>query len=102
MAATTKVQPRARGRRSYKELFLAELKKLSGNEQKPINNNTLRTALGWEEEKYRRIKDGLAAENAIIAGRGGLGGAVGLAAIPGDKARLRFMSSCRILIRMKN
>lgn len=86
MAVNMNAQQRTRGRRSYQELFLAELRTLSGNEQKLINNNTLRAALGWDEERYRRIKDELAAQKAIIAGRGGPGGAVGLAEAPGLKA----------------
>lgn len=79
-------QPRLRGRRSYKELFLSELKKLSGDEQKLINNNTLQRSLKWDEERYGRIKDELVAEKLVIAGRGGPGGAVGLAEVPGSKA----------------
>jgi hypothetical protein len=35
------------------------------------------------KERYQRIKDELVTENAIIAGRGGPGGAVGLAGEPG-------------------
>jgi len=79
-------RPRARGRRSYKELFLAELKKLSGNEQKLINNGTLQRSLKWDEGRYARIKDELVADKSVIAGRGGPGGAVGLAEVPGTKA----------------
>lgn len=67
-------------KRSYKELFLAQLKELSGNQQKLINNNTLMSALKWDgdEERYRRIKNELVAEGAVIASRGGPGGAVSL------------------------
>jgi len=67
-------------------LSLDELNKLSGDEQKLINNNTLQKSLKWDEEHYRRIKDELVAENLVIAGRGGPGGAVGLAEVPGSKA----------------
>jgi hypothetical protein len=79
-------QPRGRTRRTYKELFLAELKKLSGDEQKLINNGTLQKSLKWDEGRYARIKDELVAEKSVIAGRGGPGGAVGLAEVPGTKA----------------
>ena len=47
-------QPRVRRKRSYKELFLGELKQLSGAEQKLINNGTLQKSLGWDEERYAR------------------------------------------------
>ena len=83
-----KAQPHRRGRRTYKNLFLDELKKLSGNEQKLINNNTLQKSLKWDNnvERYRGVRDELLAEHLIIAGRGGPGGAVGLAEVPGHKA----------------
>ena len=74
-----------RVRRSYKELFIFELTRLSGNEQKLINNATLQKALKWETKRYRRIKDELVADETVIAGRGGPGGAVGLAEVPGSK-----------------
>jgi hypothetical protein len=79
-------QPRVRGRRSYKELFLGELKKLSGNEQKLINNGTLQKSLKWDEARYVRVKEVLVADKSVIAGHGGPGGAVGLAEVPGSKA----------------
>lgn len=79
-------QPSMRRKRSYKELFLDELRQLSGTEQKLINNGTLQKSLGWDEERYTRIKDELVADKAVIAGRGGPGGAVGLAEVPGSKA----------------
>jgi hypothetical protein len=72
-----------RGKRSYQELFLDELKQLSGAEQKLINNGTLQKSLGWDETRYARIKDELVFDKAVIAGRGGPGGAVGLAEVPG-------------------
>lgn len=80
---STEVDPMAR--RPYKDIFLTELKKQSGDEQKLVNNGTLRSALGWEPERYWRIKDELVAENSLIASHGGPGGAVSLADVPGTK-----------------
>ena len=83
VGGTTAKSPRRR--RSYKELLLAELKKQSGNEQKLISNSSLRNALGWNADRYDRIKAELSAEKAILIGRGH-GGTIGLADVPGAKA----------------
>jgi hypothetical protein len=79
-------QPSVRRKRTFKELFLDELKRLSGAEQKLINNGKLRSSLGWKEERYNRIKAELVNDKAIITRVGGPGGAVGLAEVPGGKA----------------
>jgi hypothetical protein len=71
MQMAEKANAKPRVRRTYKQLFLDELKKLSGGEQKIINNNTLRDALNWKEGRYKRIKDELADEKVIAATRGG-------------------------------
>lgn len=73
---------KSRGRRSYKELFLEELKKISAGEQRLVANQALREALDWEDAQYRRIKGELVSERQIIVGRG-RGGSVGLASAPG-------------------
>jgi len=65
-------------RRSYRDLFLDKLRELAAGEAKLIGNATLRSALAWDEHRYRRIKQQLIAEGVVIAGRG-RGGAVGLA-----------------------
>jgi hypothetical protein len=80
-----KTNAKVRGRRTYKQLFLDELKKLSSGEQKLINNNNLRTSLDWDEDRYKRVKNALIAENAIVATRGGPGGAIILADSPNVK-----------------
>jgi hypothetical protein len=59
-------QPRARGRRSYKELFLSELKKRSGDEQKLINKRTLQKSLKWDEKRYGDVKAELVAEKQLL------------------------------------
>lgn len=66
-----------RGRRTNSQLFLDKLLTLSG-EQQLVSNPTLRTALGWDEQRYARIKAQLVSEGGIIVGRG-FGGTVGLA-----------------------
>lgn len=71
-----------RVRRSYKQLFLDALKKLSAGEQRLIANQALRDALAWDDAFYRRIKGELFSERQIIVGRG-RGGSVGLASAPG-------------------
>ncbi len=67
-----------RKRRNPRELFVDKLKKLSNGEQKLIGNLSLREALGWDEDKYHRIRIQLRDNNVIIvgSGRGRLTGAV--------------------------
>jgi hypothetical protein len=78
-------------RRGNRELFLDKLKVLSKGDQRLIGNITLRDALGWEEERYNRIKIQLREENAILVGTG-MGGSVGLAQAAGTKALKLFVS----------
>lgn len=77
--------PAKRRRRSYKELFLAELTKQSHGVQTLISNEALRRALDWNEQLYKRVKGELVLSNAIIVGRG-RGGTVGLADAPDSTA----------------
>lgn len=78
-------EKKPRVRRSYKQLFVAALQKLSDGEQCMIANQALRDSLEWEEPLYRRIKGELVSEHQIIVGRG-RGGSVGLAFAPGTAA----------------
>ena len=80
------VSQRRRVRRTYKQLFLDALKKLSAGEQRLIANQALQESLAWEDALYRRIKGELVNDRQIIVGRG-RGGSVGLASAPGT-ARL--------------
>jgi hypothetical protein len=66
------------GRRSFRDSFLTALRKLSGEEQKLVNNRTLMDELGWEEDRYDRVRSQLKDENQILFARGGPGGAVAL------------------------
>ena len=79
------------GRRSYRECFLDALGKLSGEEQKLMSNYAVRESLGWDEDRYRRVKSQLLEEGLIVVGRG-YGGSVGLASAPGSKALTLFVS----------
>jgi hypothetical protein len=80
-----------RQRRSFRELFLDKLKEISGGEPKLVSNATLREALGWEEERYRRVKAQLVYEKLLLVGRGH-GGLVGLADASGQPALKIFIS----------
>ena len=90
------------GRRSYSELFQAALRKLGGEPPKLVNNKTLMDELGWDEERYTRVKTQLRDENVIVAGKGGPGGAVAFAA--GDKSLppKLFISYCHTDENLKN
>lgn len=87
---------RKQGRRSYSDLFQAELRRLGGEQQKLVNNKTLMEALGWDEERYERIKKQLKDENIIVAGRGGPGGAVAFAGIDKASPLKVFVSYCHV------
>jgi hypothetical protein len=56
-----KAQPHRRTRRTYKNLFLDELQKLSGGEQKFINNNTLQKSLKWDDNVDRAQRNSIPA-----------------------------------------
>jgi hypothetical protein len=82
---------RKKPRRTYAQMFTEKLRELSGSEQKLITNPTLREALGWDQERYDRIKAQLIDERALIVGRG-QGGLVGLSSAPGISALKVFVS----------
>lgn len=88
-------------KRSFRELFLDKLRELSEGEQKLIGNIALREALGWDEDKYRRIKIQLRDENVILIGTG-KGGSVGLADAPGASALRLFVSYSHSDEQLKN
>lgn len=82
-----------RNRRTNAEMFLDELRELSGDEPSLIGNLTLRDALNWDQEKYDRVKYQMMDENEIILGRG-RGGSVALAFVPESEALTVFISYC--------
>src|ERR1700730_6709121 len=81
-------------RPTFRDTFLYKLKETGNDDQKFVNNKTLREALNWEEDRYNRIKEQLRDENLIVVGRGGPGGAVAIANLPGSKALSVFISYC--------
>lgn len=89
-APSTKPSTR-RFRRTYREMFIDKLKEVSGGEQKLVANGDVRLALGWDEERYSRIKSQLVDEGLILVGRG-RGGKVGLADSPDGSALRVFLS----------
>lgn len=80
-----------RKRRTNSELFLDTLSELSGGEQQLVSNKALREALGWDEDRYDRVRSQVREENLVIVGRG-QGGSVGLASAPGSEALKVFVS----------
>jgi hypothetical protein len=82
---------RSRIRRTHAELFVDKLRELSGEEQQLIPNRTVRDALGWNEERYWRIRSQLVDQRKVIVGQG-WGGRVGLANAPGSKGLTVFIS----------
>src|SRR5207249_4574257 len=65
-------------------------RELAGD-QKLIGNTAVRDALGWDEDRYKRVKSQLLEEKLVVVGRG-YGGTVGLASAPGSKALTLFIS----------
>ena len=90
-----------RGRRTYAELFVAKLKEISGSEQGPVNNGTLRDQLKWDEELYARIKGQLVSEGQIVRSRGGPGGSVNLVGQK-DQALKVFVSYSHVDEKLKD
>jgi hypothetical protein len=82
-------QPRRR--RTAEELFLDKLSKLTHGEQTLIPNATLQDALGWDRDKYTRIRLQLRKDQRINVGQG-QGGKVGIAKLPNSKALKLFVS----------
>jgi hypothetical protein len=80
-----------RKRRTYREIFIDALTKLSNGEQKLVGNIALRQELGWDEDGYNQIKGELKNEKKIIVGQG-RGGTVALAKAPGVKGLSLFIS----------
>lgn len=68
-----------------------KLRELSGGEDKFISNKALREALGWEDSRYRHIREQLIAEGIVVPGRG-YGGSVKLAMPVGKKSLQVFIS----------
>jgi len=79
------------GRPSFRDSFLDKVRELSKGEQKLIANSTVREALKWDEDRYKRVKTQLQEDGLIVVGRG-QGGRVGLASAPGSKALTLFIS----------
>lgn len=90
------------GRPSFRDSFLEKVTELSKTRKIDlVTNGEVRTALGWEEDRYNRIKSQLLEENLIIVGRG-QGGRVGLATTPGSKALTIFISYSHADEHLKN
>jgi len=63
------VKKQARNRRTHHQLFFDALLELGGNAQF-IGNKALREHLGWNEDRYSRIRTELAAQKKIAPGKG--------------------------------
>src|SRR5712692_847076 len=90
-----------RNRRSFSEIFLDKLREWSEGEQRLFGNKALRTALGWDDARYNRIKSQLLGENQLIVGRG-KGGTVGLTEPPRAKALTVFIAYSHADEQLKN
>lgn len=94
-------RPAKRARRTLYELFLDKLQELSGEERPLVSNTTLREALRWNDERYKRIKAQLLSDGSIIVGRG-YGGSVGLSADPDNHALKVFVSYSHVDEKLKD
>ena len=92
---------RERKRRTYREIFMDALAKLSNGEPKLISNTALRQELGWDEDEYNQIKRELKNEKKLIVGQG-RGGTVALASAPGIKGLSVFISYAHTDEEVKN
>lgn len=90
-----------RKRRTGREIFIDKLRELSNGEQKLFSNKSIIGALGWNADKYNKIKSQLINEEALIVGKGH-GGTIGLANVPGTKSLSVFVSYSHIDEHMKD
>lgn len=78
-------------RRTFRQMFIDALREFAGAGIPMVANANLQADLGWDRDRYQRIKEQLSSEGMIITGRGP-GGMVGLAAGPGATAMKVFIS----------
>lgn len=81
-----------RKRRTQQQLFTDYLLEYAGGEEIPVSNSSFRDHLGWDEEKYDRIKQELVDSGIVLTGRG-YGGTVRLPRSAKTPPRI-FVSYC--------
>jgi hypothetical protein len=74
--AMKKIKP-LKVRRTSAQIFLDKLASLAPDADKFIGNKSLCDSLGWDEDRYKRVRDRLFSQNKIVIGRG-QGGSVKL------------------------
>jgi hypothetical protein len=55
---------------TFGERFVRELQRQSGNENGAVTNRALREALGWEDERFRNVREGLLRDGIVVASTG--------------------------------
>ena len=88
-------------KRTFAEIFVHKLIELSDGESIAIGNGALRDALGWDANRYDRIKDQLISENLIEVGKG-RGGSVKLTFQPNSESLTLFISYCHTDEKLKD
>jgi len=82
-------------RTADRDVFLKRLAKLGGKESNLVSNTKLREELGWQEDKYKRIKAQLRQESLIVVGTG-YGGSVALVSRAKASKLKVFISYCHV------
>jgi len=80
-------------RRTNRQLFIDALEYCAGSDNEFVSNQVVKDYLGWDSDKYDRIKEELADEEIILRSRG-YSGRVGLSNPPGDDPLQIFVSYC--------
>jgi hypothetical protein len=88
-------------RRTYRDILLDKITELSESGQYFVPNKTMREALGWDDDRYWRIRQELLDEGRVVARRG-QGGAVNLTDAPGASAVSVFVSYSHADVAFKN
>jgi hypothetical protein len=78
-------------RRSYREILGDKIRDLSRNGEAFVPNKVVRDALGWEEDRYWRIRQELIDDGVVVVRRG-QGGKVGLVDTPDSDPLSIFIS----------
>ncbi|WP_198018025.1 toll/interleukin-1 receptor domain-containing protein [Burkholderia sp. WSM2230] len=70
---------------TFADRFLARLRELTNENRDMITNKTLRESLGWDDDRYQRVKRNLVAQQLVKVGQGhsGLIGIADSSAAPG-------------------
>ena len=88
-------------RRTYRDILLSKISEFSNEGENFVPNKTIREALGWDDDRYWRIRQELLDEGRVVARRG-QGGSVNLTDAPGASTVSVLVSYSHVDVAFKN